>query len=105
MRRDFGDITGGTQMPIRRYLGEGGVFSPKTISEMSRALEEACERLGISGEKQRQAVAKFIIRLAGEDNSLDATALRDRAVVALGGVAYSATIPASPQTSPHAAAE
>jgi hypothetical protein len=35
-----------------------------------------CERLGISGEKQRQAVAKFIIRLAGEDNSLDAAALR-----------------------------
>jgi hypothetical protein len=63
-------------MPIRRYLGEGGVFSPKTISEMSRALGETCERLGISGEKQRQAVAKFIIRLAGEDNSLDAAALR-----------------------------
>jgi hypothetical protein len=92
-------------MPIRRYLGEGGVFLPKTISEMSKALEETTAILGISGERQRQAVAKFLIRLAGEDNSLDATALRDRAVVALGGVAYSATIAASPQTSPHAAAE
>jgi hypothetical protein len=91
-------------MPIRRYVDDG-VFSPKTISEMSKALEETTAILGISGEKQRQAVARFIIRLAGEDNSLDATTLRDRAVVALGGVAYSATIPASPQTSAHAAAE
>jgi hypothetical protein len=90
-------------MPIRRYLGEGGVFSPKTISEMSKALEETTAILRISGEKPRQAVARFIIRLAGEDGSLDAKALRDRAVVALGGVAYSATIPASPQTSPPAA--
>jgi hypothetical protein len=77
-------------MPIRRYLGESGVFSPKTISEMSRALDETCERLGINGEKQRQAVARFIIRTAQGNDSLDATTLRDRAVVALGGVAYSA---------------
>jgi hypothetical protein len=37
---------------------------------------------------QRRAVAKFIIRLAQEGASLDAAALRDRAVAALGGVAY-----------------
>jgi hypothetical protein len=57
-----------------------------------------------SAAKNNVTVTKFTIRLAGEDNSLDATPLRDRAVVALEGVAYSAAIPASP-ANPHAAAE
>jgi hypothetical protein len=66
---------------------------------MSRALVEMTEILGIEGEeKQRQAVARFIIRLAREDASLDVAALRDRAVTALGGVAYS--IPGNPRPSP-----
>jgi hypothetical protein len=77
-------------MPIRRYVEEGAVFTPQALSAMSKALNEATEILGIvSDEKQRQAVAKFIIRLAREDGNLDATALRDRAVTALGGVEYS----------------
>jgi hypothetical protein len=76
-------------MPIRRYIGEGGFFGPKAVSAMSKALVETTEILAIEGdEKQRQAVARFIIRLAREDASLDAEALRDRAVAALGGVAY-----------------
>ncbi len=76
-------------MPIRRFLAEGGVFAPKTISEMSRALQGTTEILGIEGDEiKRQAVAKFIIRLAREDDSLEAAELRDRAVLALGGVAY-----------------
>jgi hypothetical protein len=65
-------------MPIRRYLGEGGVFTPKTISEMSRALEAATRILGIEGdENQRQIVARFIIQLSREDDSLDSAALGD----------------------------
>jgi hypothetical protein len=86
-------------MPIRRYLGEGGFFRPKAVSAMSKALVETTEILGIDGdEKQRQAVARFIIRLAREDASLDAAALTRATVEALGGVAYS--IPANPQPSP-----
>jgi hypothetical protein len=77
-------------MPIRRYVENGVVFTPKTLSAMSRALEDTAAILGIgSDEKPRQAVARFIIRVAKEDDSLDAAALRDRAVTALGGVAYS----------------
>jgi hypothetical protein len=84
-------------MPIRRYVGEG-IFTPQALSEMNRALTDTAEILGIgSDENQRQVVAKFIIRLAREDDSLDAAELRDRAVAALGGVAYCAAIPASPQ--------
>jgi hypothetical protein len=83
-------------MPIRRYVGEG-IFTPQALSEMNRALTDTAEILGIgSDENQRQVVAKFIIRLAREDDSLDAAELRDRAVAALGGVAYSAASPASP---------
>jgi hypothetical protein len=70
-----------------------------TLSAMSRALEHTAAILGIvSDEKRRQAVARFIIRVAKEDDSLNAAALRDRAVVALGGVAYS-DLAAKSQTS------
>jgi hypothetical protein len=75
-------------MPIRRYLEEG-VFTPKTTSEMSKALEATVEILGIGrDEAKRRGVAKFIIRVAKDGDSLDAVALRDRAVAALGGAAY-----------------
>jgi hypothetical protein len=77
-------------MPIRRYLGEGSFFRPSAVSAMSKALVETTEILGIGGdEKQRQIVARFIIRTAKEDGSLDAAALRDRVLAALGGVEYS----------------
>ena len=82
------------KMPIRRYVEDGVVFTPKTLSAMSHALQDTTEIL----ERKRQAVAKFIIRLAGEDDSLDATTLRRRAVAALGGVAY-CDVPANPQLS------
>jgi hypothetical protein len=98
---------GATEMPIKRYVETGVVFAPQALSAMGKALEETSPILGIEGdEKKRQAVAKFIVRLAKEDDSLDAATLRDRAVAALGGIAYSATIPFSPQPSnSHAAAE
>jgi hypothetical protein len=77
-------------MPIRHYLGAGVVFTPQALSAMSKALEETTTILGVVGDERREMVARFIIRLAGEDDSLDATALRERALAALGGVAYSA---------------
>jgi hypothetical protein len=92
-------------MPMKRYVATGVVFAPQALSAMGRALEETSQILGIDGdERKRQAVAKFIVRLAQEDGNLDATALRDRAVAALGGVAYSA-LSASQPASPRAAAE
>jgi hypothetical protein len=85
-------------MAIRRYLEEGGFFRPQAVSAMSKALEDTSQILGIDGdEKQRQIVARFIIRISQEDDRLDAAALRDRVLAALGGVACS--IPASPQPS------
>jgi hypothetical protein len=70
-------------MPIRSYVEKGVVFTPQSLSSMGKALEETTKILGMEGEEQRQAVARFVIRLAGEDDSLDAMALRDRAVEAL----------------------
>jgi hypothetical protein len=85
-------------MPIRRYVEEG-VFTPQALSAMSKALEATTEILGIEGdEARRRAVARFIIRLARKDDSLDAAELRDKAVAALGGVAYLAILSA-PQSS------
>jgi hypothetical protein len=66
---------------------------------MSTALETTMEILGLDGdEAKRGAVARFIIRLAREDDSLDAAELRDRAVAALGGIEYLA-IAHAPQPS------
>ena len=93
-------------MPIRRYVEKGVVFAPQALSAMSKALEATTEILGIEGdEAKRQAVAKFIIRLAREDDSLDAAELRDRAVAALGGVAYFAIAQAPQSPNPRPSAE
>jgi hypothetical protein len=83
-------ITGGAAMPIRRYVEKGVVFTPQALSAMSKALEATREILGIRDEAKRQAVARFIIRLAQEDASFDAATLRDKAVAALGGATYRA---------------
>jgi hypothetical protein len=74
---------------IMRYLKKGFVFTPKALFAMGQAMKATAETLEIgSNETERRSVAKFLIRLAQEDDSLDAIALRDRAVAALGGVAY-----------------
>ena len=92
-------------MPIRRYV-EKGVFTPQALSAMSKALEATTEILGIEGdEAKRQAVARFIIRLSREDNSLDAAEMRDKAVAALGGVAYLAIVQALQRSNPFPSAE
>ena len=93
-------------MPIRRYVEKGVVFTPQALSAMSQALEATIEILGIEGdEAKRQAVAKFIMRLAREDDSLDAAELRDKAVAALGGVAYLAIVQALERSNPFPSAE
>jgi hypothetical protein len=92
-------------MPIRRFV-EKGVFTPQALSAMSKALEATTEILGIEGdEAKRQAVARFIIRLSREDNSLDAAQMRDKAVAALGGVAYLAIVQALQRSNPFPSAE
>ena len=75
---------GETGLPIRGYAESGIVFTPEALSVMGKAFEDVAETLGIGrDEMKRQAVAKFIIRLAQEDAGLDAAALRDTAVAAL----------------------
>jgi hypothetical protein len=92
-------------MPIRRYVEEG-VFTPQALSAMSTALEAAMEILGLGGdEAKRGAVARFIVRLAREDAGLDAAELRDKAVAALGGVAYLAIAQAPRPPKPRPSAE
>ncbi len=71
-------------MPIRGYTESADVFTPEALSVVGKAFEDVAETLGIGrDEMKRQAVAKFIIRLAREDASLDAAAWRDTAVAAL----------------------
>lgn len=93
-------------MPIRRYVEKGVVFTPQALSAMSKALEATTEILGVEGdEAKRQAIARFIVRLAREDASLDAAELRDKAVAALGGVAYLAIAQAPRPPKPRPSAE
>jgi hypothetical protein len=52
---------------------------------MGKAFEAAIWTLGLEcDEMKREAVARFIIRLAREDGNLDATTLHRRTVVAFG---------------------
>ena len=71
-------------MPIRRYVREG-VFSSDALSIMGKAFEAAIWTLGpeCDGAK-REAVAKFIIQLARNDDSLDVAILHRRAVAEFG---------------------
>jgi hypothetical protein len=67
-------------MPIRRYAEEG-VFSSEALSVMGKAFEAAIWTLGPEcDETKRESVARFIIRLAQSDRSLDVAALHRRAV-------------------------
>jgi hypothetical protein len=92
---------GATEMPIRRYVKEG-VFTPQALSAMSAALEAAME-IGLGGdEAKRGAVARFIIRLAREDGTLDAAELRDKAVAAEASHTSRLLRPLSPRTSSQA---
>ena len=78
-------------MPIRRYLGHGVVFSPEALSAMGKALEAAIWSLGPEcDEMKREAVARFIIRLAREGGNLDATTLHRRTVAAFGSLSFAA---------------
>jgi hypothetical protein len=70
-------------MPIRRYLEHGVVFSPEAVSAMGKAFEAAIWTLGPEcDEMKREAVAKFIIRLARENESLGVAALHRRSIAA-----------------------
>ena len=70
---------GGTEMPIRRYVEKGVVFTPQALSAMRKALEATTEILAIEGDEAKgQTVGRFIVRLAREDASLDAAELRIR---------------------------
>jgi hypothetical protein len=74
-------------MPIRAYLPTSGAsFSPESVTNMGTALDGAVDILGIeaSDEAKREAVARFIIKLAEIDGGVDAASLRDQAVMALG---------------------
>ena len=93
-------------MPITRCVEKGVVFTPQALSAMSKALEATIEILGIEGdEAKRQTVGRFIVRLAREDASLDAAELRDKALAALGGVAYLAIAQAPHPSKPRPSVE
>jgi hypothetical protein len=73
-------MTGGTKMPIRRYVEEG-VFTSDALSAMGKAFEAAIWSLGPKcDEVKRDAVARFIVQLARTDSSLDVATLHGRAV-------------------------
>ena len=82
-------------MPIEAYLPTSGAsFSPEAVTNMGKAFEGAVDVFGIgpSDETKREAVARFIIKLAEIDGGVDAVSLRDKAVMALGGSLHLASL-------------
>jgi hypothetical protein len=91
----LGVSMGETGMPITAYLPTSGAsFGPDAVTNMGKALEDAADVLGIgpSDETKREAVARFIIKLAEIDGGVDAASLRDKAVMALGGSIHLASL-------------
>jgi hypothetical protein len=81
---------GAAEMPIKPYLPTSGAnFDPETVESMGKAFEDAVAVLGIGAadETKREAVARFIVRLAEIAEGQDAATLRDKVVMALGGSA------------------
>ncbi|HLY00649.1 MAG TPA: hypothetical protein VKR62_18285 [Roseiarcus sp.] len=67
-------------MPIRRYVEEGA-FTSEALSAMGKAFEAAIWTLGAErDEKNREAIARLIIRLARSEGNVDAATLHRRAV-------------------------
>ena len=59
-------------MPIEAYLPTSGAsFGPEAVTNMGKALEGAVDILGIgpSDETKREAVVRFIIKLAEVDRA------------------------------------
>jgi hypothetical protein len=86
---------GAAEMPIKAYLPTSGAsFSPQSLTNMGTAFDGAIDILGIgpSDETKREAVARFIIKLAEIDGGVDAESLRDKAVMALGGSIHLASL-------------
>jgi hypothetical protein len=86
---------GANGMTISVYLPTSGAsFSPESATNMGKALDGAVDILGIGpdDEIKREAVARFIIKLAEIDGGVDEASLRDKAVMALGGSIHLASL-------------
>jgi hypothetical protein len=86
---------GAAVMPIRAYLPTSGAsFSPESITNMGAALDGALDilRIGPGDETKREAVARFIVKLAEVDGGVDEASLRDKAVMALEGSIHLASM-------------
>src|SRR4051794_41053454 len=73
-------VKGDNRMPMNQLL-EGKSFDPKTIECISKAFENACRDLGLSGrdDSRRESVARKIIELV-EQGECDAEDLRAQTV-------------------------
>jgi hypothetical protein len=67
-------------MPIRRYVEEASAFSPESVAVLNAAFAAAADALQVRDESSRKRLAKIIIRLAGQNETLDADALVSEAV-------------------------
>jgi hypothetical protein len=91
----LGEVWESNEMTINAYLPtEGASFSPESATNMGKALDGALDILGIEpgDETKREAVARFIMKLAEIDGGVDEASLRDQAVMALGGSVHLASM-------------
>ena len=76
------------------FRHQGPASAPK-LARTWEGHEEAVEnilKIGPSDETKREAVARFIIKLAEIEGGVDAASLRDKAVMALGGSIHLASM-------------
>jgi hypothetical protein len=94
---------GATVCQLRLTFRHQGPALAPDVTNMEKALEGAVDVLGIGPQEEtkREAVARFIIKLAEIDGGVDAASLRDKVIMALGGSIHLASLSKDGQPDPN----
>jgi hypothetical protein len=70
-------------MPLKRLLDESRAFGPKDVAILLEAFDAAVAELDLRTNANKERAAKIVIRLALGQRRLDATTMRDQAIIAV----------------------
>jgi hypothetical protein len=76
---------GSGAMPLKRILGENRNFDQKAIAILLEAYDGLVAELRLRTIEDRESAARAVLQLALGQTDLDATSLRDEAVVLMRG--------------------
>jgi hypothetical protein len=70
-------------MPLKRLLDESRAFDPKAVAILQEAFNAVVGELNLRTNADKERAAKIVIRLALGQHRLEATTIRDQAIIAV----------------------